>query len=198
MPKYTVWRSGTAHMNNWNAKPCNWGEYEADTFLDACQIAFQSLHNFENWKSEIIDGVMFIESDEVRRFGLRLGRFGLYQTKEEALAETKRRFDRENAERYAEIMELNECPTELKCWERALVPQIIFDSFNRTSEAYACLEKWDYCVLDYNDDPEIMAARRDKMMHTRCDGCLLREPDYGLTKNSSGIKDTSCSGRTIL
>lgn len=173
MPKFTVWRSGTAHMNNWNPRPISWGEYEADTFLDACQMAFQNLYNFENWKSEIIDGVMFIESDEIRRFGFRLGRFGLYQTEEEALAETKRRFDRENIEKFAEIMGVDECPTELKCWERALIPQKIFDSFNRESEAYACLERWDYCLVEHNSYPNIMADRRNEMIRIRCAGCPL-------------------------
>lgn len=91
MPKFTVWRSGSGHVNCWNALPVFCGEYDAKTFIDACKLA--SAHfDKERWTFYVVNGIMYIESDIRNEYGQKLGRYGFFQTQQDAMLETLNRF----------------------------------------------------------------------------------------------------------
>lgn len=91
MPKFTVWRSGSGHVNCWNTLPICCGEYHAETFMDACIQAAKFLNN-ECWTSFIVDGIMYVENNAVNRYGQKCGKYGFFQSQEDAMAETMKHF----------------------------------------------------------------------------------------------------------
>ena len=171
MPKFTVWRSGSGHVNCWNPLPYNCGEFEADTFIDACKEAIKILCNPECWSVEVVDGVMFIESNETHRFGHRVGRYGLYPNEEDAMEETRRRFDREHNEEFMRLMCLDTGPTKLSCWERFVIPQKLYANKNQTFTANVCLEKWEFITWGNGDINSDLVAHQNYLMLNTCIGC---------------------------
>lgn len=91
MQKFTVWRSGSGHLNCWNTLPVYCGEYDAENFIDACKVVAACLDQ-ECFTSYIVDGIMYIESTTSNKNRQKLGRYGFFQTQDAAMTETMKHF----------------------------------------------------------------------------------------------------------